>query len=126
MEKNMNQQYLEQAVTSMTRGELVVFTCDIALMNISKAMVALEKKDIPNTHNFIIKAQHAVHYLMDTLNTDIPISKELMPLYDFINNQLIQANVRKDPELLIQSQQLMSELKSTWKQAEREYQGSKK
>lgn len=126
MEKSVNQQYQEQAISSMTKGELVVFTCDIALVNINKALLSIEKKNIADSHTYIIKAQQAVQYLIDTLNMDVPIAKEIFPIYDFVNNQLVQANLRKDPQLLTQAQQLMSEMKSTWKQAEKEYQASKK
>lgn len=112
------QKYMKQSVTALTAGEQINLLFDQACVNISKAIEAIEKKDIAGAHNSIIKTENIFNYLIDSLDMSYPISKNLLALYDFINDRLIQANIKKDIKPLREAQKIATELRDTWKKAE--------
>lgn len=112
------QKYMQQSVSSLTAGEQINLLFDQACVNISKAIEAIEKKDIAAAHNSIIKTEDIFYYLIDSLDMRYPISKNLLALYDFINDRLIQANIKKDIKPLREAQRIATELRDTWKKAE--------
>ncbi|HOJ49116.1 MAG TPA: flagellar export chaperone FliS [Bacillota bacterium] len=112
------QKYMKQSVSALTAGEQINLLFDQACVNISKAIEAIEKKDIVGAHNSIMKTENIFNYLIDSLDMSYPISKNLLALYDFINDRLIQANIKKDIKPLREAQKIATELRDTWKKAE--------
>lgn len=112
------QKYVQQSLTSLTAGEQIVLLMEKACININLAIDYIEKKDITNAHNMIVKAEDIYFYLIDSLDMNYPIAKNLFSLYNFMIDKLTQANIKKDAEILRSIQNLAYELKDTWKQAE--------
>lgn len=120
--------YKEQSILTLSPNELVTLLFDEIIKNINKAIFCINSKKTNDAHNNIIKAENIFLYLIDNLDMKFPISKELLKLYDYIYNRLIQANVKKDTEILEEILDMASELKSTWAQADkmsRTYSGTK-
>ena len=57
-------------------------------------------------------------YLSDTLDLSFEISKDLYALYEFIQDRLAEANIKKDAGILSQVLSLTRDFKDTWKKAE--------
>ena len=112
------QRYQQQSVTSLTAGEQVVLLFQQACVNIAKAIDFIENKDISSAHNSIIKTENIFYYLIDSLDMNFTISDNLLSLYSFINDRLIQANIKKYADILKEIQPLISEMRDTWKEAE--------
>ncbi len=55
--------------------------------------------------------------LRSTLDTSYEISNNLMSLYDFMRERLIDANIRKDTKPIDEALEIMTELRDTWKEA---------
>jgi flagellar protein FliS len=115
---NPYQQYQDQFVYSLSPGELIVILYEEAVKNLRKAIININNKKICDAHNCIIKVQNIFLHLMDNLDMKYPISKELLPLYDFIYNALIKANMSKDTALLEDVLGIVTDFKNTWKEAE--------
>ena len=60
--------------------------------------------------------QNSINELMVTLNPEVEISNQMRPLYDYMNRQLIQANIKNDVEILSEVEGLVSEFRDTWKE----------
>lgn len=112
------QKYQQQSVSSLTAGEQLVLLFEQACLNISKGINAIEKKDISGAHNAIVKAENIFNYLIDALDFTYPISSDLYSLYNFINDRLLQANIKKDAAILCEVQKIACELRDTWREAE--------
>lgn len=112
------QKYKQQSITSMTSGEQLVLLLEQTCINIACAIEYIEKNEINNAHNSIIKAEDIYYYLIDTLDMNYPISQNLLSLYTFMIDKLTAANIKKDADILRGLQKLAYELKDTWKQAE--------
>lgn len=109
--------YREQAINTATPEELTLMLYDgcIKFINISK--VAIEEKNISLANTNIQKAQNIISELMVTLNMDIEVSKNLMALYDYYNRRLVEANIKKDIDILEEVKVFITELRDTWKEA---------
>ncbi|PLS01455.1 flagellar export chaperone FliS [Neobacillus cucumis] len=115
--KNPYQAYENNQVLFAKGEELVLLLYKGAIKFIEQAKLALEKKNLPRTNDRIIKAQNIVTELMVTLNMDIEVSKSLLPLYDYLRRRLIEANIKKETEILDEVQGMLAELLGTWTEA---------
>lgn len=102
-------------------GELILMLYDGAIKFIKQAKMHIENRDIEKAHGAILRAQDIVAELMADLNLDYEISHQLASLYDFINYCLVQANIKKDKNLLDQCLELLVELRETWAEAVKQY-----
>jgi flagellar protein FliS len=68
-----------------------------------------------------LKAEDIVAELMTDLDPDYDISHDLYSLYEFINDCLVRANIKKDKELLDQSLDLINDMRQTWAQVVKQY-----
>jgi len=82
-----------------------------------KLLVFIEENKIQDAHNKIIKAQRIINELMVTLDFEAggEIAQNLYNLYDFIMNELIKANIKKEKEGLYNSIEVMQELLDAWR-----------
>lgn len=62
------------------------------------------------------KSQAIVAELMSTLNMDIEISKQMLPLYEYMNHRLLQANIQNDISIIEEVEGLVTEFRDTWKE----------
>lgn len=116
--KSRYQKYKQQSVNSLTSNEQIILLFEQACINISKAISSIEAKDISGAHNSIIKTENIFYYLIDSLNMSFSISSNLLSLYNFITDRLVQANLKKDADILREVQKIACELRDTWKEAE--------
>lgn len=112
------QKYKQQSVNALTSAEQLVLLLEQACVNIAKAINFIDKKDIAGAHNSIVKTENIFYYLIDSLDMSYPISTNLFSLYNYITDRLIQANIKKDVDILGEIQKLTYELRDTWKEAE--------
>ena len=106
--------YRENSIISSRPEELTLLLFNGLIKFILRAQLAVEKKDIEKAHNNIIKAQDIILEFQLTLNMDYDISHNLMLLYDYMYRRLVEANVRKDRDILEEVLGFARELRDTW------------
>lgn len=116
---NPYQQYKAQSLSTMTAGELLITLYDEVIKRVKQGILALDEKNFEMGQNSIYKAQDIVRYLTTTLNDQYAVSQELTQLYNFFHAQLVEANVRRDVEVLRSILPMLEELRDTWKQADK-------
>lgn len=112
-----HQKYQQNQVNTASPGELTLMLYKGALRFINASITAVEKKNIEDASNFNLRAQDIIRELMVTLNFDYALSKQLVSLYDYMLRRLIEANVKKDTEILIEVRGFCEELATTWAEA---------
>lgn len=113
------QQYKEQAIKSMTNGELLLLLYDEAIKNLKVSIMLLEKGDDENFANCLQKAKDIFFYLNNICDTQYEISKDLKDLYQFLNNQLVTAEFKKDKKYVEDILPIVKDLRDTWTEANR-------
>lgn len=110
-------QYKQNTVYTATPEELTFMLYDgcVKFMNIAKYSIG--NKDITKAHEALIRAQDIIMELRATLDTSYEISSNLIKLYDFVIDRLIDANIRKDIKPIDEALEIVTELRDTWKEA---------
>lgn len=108
--------YENNSVTTAAPGELTLMLYNGCIKFIKQAKRAIEEKNYETKNTNIQKAQNIISELMVTLNMDIPISKQIMQMYDYMNRRLIEANIKNNPELLDEVETYVVEFRDTWKE----------
>ncbi|NIK12510.1 flagellar export chaperone FliS [Alkalibacillus almallahensis] len=110
------QAYQQNSVATASPGELTLQLYNGCLKFIKLGREAMENKEIKAKNENLQKAQNIITEFMLTLNPEYEISGQLMPLYDYINYLLRQANINDDVAQLDEADQMVRELRDTWKE----------
>ena len=114
--KNPYDQYKQTEVNTANQGKLIVMLYDgaIKFMNIAIENMDPKTYDVVNTN--IIKAQDIITELLLSLNLSEggEISHNLFNLYMYFKKTLLEANIRKDPEMIVGVIKYMKDLKAAW------------
>ncbi len=111
---NPYQAYQRQAVTTSKPEDLTSMLYQGLIKFIRLAKMELENKNIEASHTHNLRAQDILSELMVTLKREYAISESLLPLYDYMKNRLIEANLQKKTELLEEVEGYAVELAETW------------
>ena len=125
---NPYQQYKQTEIATADKGRLVVMLYDGAIKFLGKALDILEKEklsggDIEKIHVNIVKTQDIISELMSSLNMEVgEFSSRLFSIYMYMNNRLIEGNIKKDKAPLIEVRKHLTELRDAWAQASKNIQ----
>ena len=111
------QAYQNNAVTTASGAQLTLMLYNGCVKFIQQGMKAMEEKQFEVKNKAIQRAQDIIQELMLTLDQEIEISKQMMPLYEYIHYQLQQGNMKNDITSLEQALELVMEFRDTWKDA---------
>ena len=116
---NAYAQYNNSKVLTATPAELTLMLYEGAIKFCNIAEIAMEQKDIQKAHVNIVKTQKIVEYLRQTLDMKYPVAKDFENIYVYLEGQLVQANVKKDKEILEECLGHLREVRDTWKEVMR-------
>lgn len=114
---NPYQQYRQNAVLTADPGRLTLMLFQGAARFVRQAGERVAAKDIPGAHQACVRAQDILLYLLETVNTELEIGKNLAALYDYMYRRLVEANVKKDRAILEEVAGFLEDLAHTWEQA---------
>ena len=81
---------------------------------------ALDQLDYLTTNERLQHAQRIVRMLKHSLDPDgFAGGRDLLALYDFLLTHLVEANLRKDPELVRECGRIVAPLREAWQRAVR-------
>lgn len=113
---NPYKQYQEQSVKSASPDKLIIMLFDGAIRFGGKAKKAIEEKNFEEAGNAIYRCEDIMNYLINTLDTKVPIAEEIEKMYDYILYNFTQANLTKETEYLDEADKYLREFRETWKQ----------
>lgn len=110
------QAYQRNKYETASPHKLILLLYDGVVGNIRHARNALERKEHAVAHNHILKTQDILYELMSCLNEAQggEIARNLKQIYLYCIQQLTRANIRKDPEQLVEVENLVQPLRSAW------------
>jgi flagellar protein FliS len=114
---NAYNQYKTTSVQTADPGKLLLMLYDGLLLSLRKGKQAVEAGKLKEAHQNLIKAQDIVSELMSTLKMEYEISQNLFQLYDYWKRRLVEANVKKDTQIIDEVLSLVRELRAVWAQA---------
>jgi len=112
--QNPYAQYKQQAVTTAGPEKLLIMLFDGAIRFAGQARKTIEDKDIEKSNYHLIRCQDIIFELISSLNMDFEISHSLLPMYEYINYNLQQANIHKDLKYLDEAESYLREFREIW------------
>ncbi len=116
MATSMQSAYKQNAMKTASPGELTLMLYNGCLKFMKLTRAAIEEQDLEKRNVNSIKAQNIIRELMVTLKTDNEVGQNMMRMYDFILNRLMEANIKSDLTALAEAEELVTDFRDTWKQ----------
>lgn len=106
--------YIENTIQTATPAQLLIMLYDGAIRFCKLGIEAIKQKDYSGANTNLTKAQAILDELLVTLDRESELAKTLIPLYQYMKQQLIQGNVKKDTRPVEEVLGYMTDLKETW------------
>ena len=108
------QNYRQQQISTASQDKLLLMLFDGAIRFCNQAKLALEEKKFEEANINLIKAQNIVQEFMITLDMEYEISHRLLPLYEYFYSRLVEANLKKDQQILAEVMSFLNDLRMTF------------
>ena len=106
--------YQNDSVMTASPMDLVVMLYDALIKQIKLSDIFLENREYEKVNQHLSRAEDIVSELLCSLELSYPISEELMKLYDFMLQELIQINLQKDRSRIPPLLEIVESLREAW------------
>ena len=117
---NPYEQYQKNKILTASPAEVTLMLYEGAIKFCNIAIMAIENKEIEKAHINIKKAQRIIEEFRNTLDRKYPVADDFDRIYVYLLRRLLQANIKKDPEILEEVNGHLRMLRDTWKEIMRQ------
>lgn len=117
--------YRQQQVMTATPEALTLMLYNGAIKFINESIEATKKKEYEKANTSCIKAQNIISEFRLTLKMEYEISKNLLALYNYAYDRLVEGNMNEDISKLEEAKDILSELRDAWAQAMKAFKNEK-
>ena len=114
MKPNRANDYQKNAILTASPAELTLMLYEGAIKFCNIALIGIEKNDMEKVNTNLKKAQAIITELRITLDHKYPVWEDFDRVYDYIYRQLLDANIKKDPEIIEDALKYIREMRDTW------------
>ena len=114
---NAAEAYRRQQVLNAPPEQLTLMLYNGCLKFIEEGTQTLKEKNYESANNSLQKAQRIISEFRLTLNMDYEISHQLLPLYNYVYDRLVEGNIRSDTTKLDEAKGIITELRDAWVEA---------
>lgn len=120
--QNPYNKYKQTSVETATPEQLMFMLFNGGIKFLKQAEKHIDNKDFIEANEKLKKAQRVIRELMGSLNVEKggEFAENQMRLYDFMHEELVQANMNKDKEKIAQVSKMLFDIKSSFQQAQEE------
>jgi flagellar protein FliS len=116
---NAYAQYKNSKVLTASPAELTLMLYDGAIKFCNIAITAIDENNIEKAYQNIVKTERIVDHLRITLDMKYPVSQDFERIYTYIGKRLVEANIKKDKEILEEVNEHLRSVRDTWKEVMR-------
>lgn len=116
---NRYEQYSNNKIMTASPSELTLMLYDGAIKFCNIAIMGVEQKDIGKAHSNIIKTEKIIRYLRETLDMKYPVAQDFENIYVYLDRRLVEANLKKDKDILEEVCGHLRSVRDTWKEVMR-------
>lgn len=110
--------YKNNSVNFASKEQMLLMLLDGAVKFAKRGKLAIQEKDIKMAHNSITRTQDIFTELKVTLDPNAADwAKQMFNVYSFINDRLLQANIKKDEAIMDEVIPLIEEVRNIWNEA---------
>lgn len=111
--------YANSKVMTASPAELTLMLYEGAIKFCNIAIRGIEENDIQKAHTNIVKVENIISEFQATLNHKYPIAKDFDEVYKYLRERLVEANVKKEKEILEEVLEHLRTMRDTWKEVMR-------
>ena len=113
---NKYEQYSTNKIMTASPAELTLMLYEGAIKFCNIAIAAIEEKNIEKAHNNITKVENIIAEFLSTLDHKYPVAKDFENVYNYLMERLLEANMKKDKEILEEVLTHLRTMRDTWKE----------
>lgn len=107
--------YKQNSVNTASQSQLLLMLLDGAVKYTKIARLAILEKNMARAHKELVRVQDIFLELMITMDKNAgSYMEDMYNLYEFIKNELIRANIRKDVQIIENVLPLIEEVRDLW------------
>lgn len=108
--------YARNKILTATPAELTLMLYEGAIKFCNIAIAGVEENDIEKAHNNIQKVENIISEFLATLDHEYEVSKDFENVYNYLMDRLVEANVKKDKDILEEVLGHLRTMRDTWKE----------
>ena len=108
--------YANNRIMTASPAELTLMLYEGAFKFCNIEIAAIEKRDIEKAHNNIVKVENIITEFQSTLDHKYPVAKDFDNVYRYLQERLLEANLKKDKEILEEILGHLRTMRDTWKE----------
>lgn len=116
---NAYSQYNNSKVLTASPAELTLMLYEGAIKFCNIAIMGIEQNDAMKAHTNIVKVENIIIEFQATLNHKYPVAEDFDRVYNYIYGRLVEANIKKDKEILEEVLVHLRGMRDTWKEVMR-------
>ena len=110
--------YKNNSVNFASKEQMLLMLLDGAVKFAKRGKLAIQENNIQLAHDSITRTQDIFTELQVTFATSVgDWAKQMFNVYSFINDRLLQANIKKDEAIMDEVIPLIEEVRNTWNEA---------
>ena len=106
--------YKQNSVNMASIQQLLLMLLDGAVKYTKIAKMAILNKDIQRAHKELVRVQDIFLELMITMDKNTKYMEDLYNIYNFIKNELVKANMKKDVKIIDEILPIIEEIRDMW------------
>ena len=108
--------YQNNKIMTATPAELTLMLYDGAIKFCNIAIAAMEGKDIQKANENIIKVEKIIVEFRSTLDYKYSVATDFDNVYRYLYDRLVEANIKKDKEIIEEVAKHLRDMRDTWKE----------
>lgn len=111
--------YANNKIMTASPADLTLMLYEGTIKFCNLAIAAIEGKDVEGAHKNIMKVERIIEEFQITLDHKYPVAEDFDNVYSYLMTRLLEANVKKDKEILEEVLGHLRTMRDTWKEVMR-------
>ena len=116
---NAYAKYNNSKILTASPAELTLMLYDGAIKFCNIAIMGIEQNDIQKAHTNIRKVEKIIEEFRSTLDRKYAVAEDFDRIYVYLLQRLLEANVKKDKEILEEVNMHLRSMRDNWKEVMR-------
>ena len=116
---NAYAKYNNSKILTASPAELTLMLYDGAIKFCNIAIMGIEQHDIEKAHINIRKVERIIEEFRSTLDRKYAVSEDFDRVYVYLLQRLLEANIKKDKEILEEVNMHLRSMRDNWKEVMR-------
>ncbi len=113
---NAYAQYNNSKILTASPAELTLLLYEGAIKFCNIAILKIEQNDVEGAHNNIVRVEKIIDYFRETLDMKYEVAKDFERVYVYLSRRLLEANTKKDKEIVEEVATHLRSMRDTWKE----------